>query len=78
MPGPYGTNANWNICFRDTGTACPRTTLWEICSRGIAKKKAVYGSDEATEIKPGLKMTNIGGSEYVFLAIYVCSAGGII
>ena len=75
--GPYGTNANWDICFRDTIKRCPRTTLWEQCPNGIAKKKVVYGTDNATEIKAGQTVAKIGGSEYVFLAIYVCSPGGM-
>ena len=83
--GPYGTNANWDICFRDTIKRCPRTTLSEskssefieVCPNGIAKKKVVYGTDDATEIKAGQTVAKIGGSEYVFLAIYVCSPGGM-
>ena len=82
--GPYVDNASRAICKGEpfpNGTLsnqpCPGTTLWEMCDNGVAIKKAVYGIDRAERIKPKQRTANIGSCKYVYLAIYVCSSGGM-
>ena len=74
--GPYAHSANKRICTKSYGKPCPHTILWDKCKQGTAIKKDVHGIDVVNRLKPGQRGTKIGGCEYYFLAIYVCSSGG--